>query len=126
MNVRSRIAALFALALAACSAAKDTTPHSATERLADSVMDAVTKSDMRPVLGDFVPERRAVLLDPAGVAKFHEYSARGGTFVGARDITTGPVEPLTHRLTAYYQNGSEQTITMYMNPAGKIVHFRLR
>lgn len=123
---RALSGALAVIALAGCFPVKvQHPPANAHERLADDVMNALLRDDMRPVVSDFVPERKSVLLDPSQVFRMHEYVRGDGAFLGAREV---PPPQNRHTTTRYFVamfSGADVVLEMLMTESGKIVHYRL-
>ena len=119
-----------ASALAACAACvtqrnPPKPPQNADERLADVIMGCIEAGDMRPLLGDFIPDRKPDLLNSGRVKTAHQIVAALGPFVGARVIhQERTIATRTVYLSAYFAYGDEP-ITIFYNDRGKIVHFRL-
>ena len=115
---------LAALTVAGCSAApREHAPQNGDERLADDVMYALLEDDMRPVVGDFVPERKSVLLSPRKVKQMHDLVRLAGKFLGARELKADDNSTIRY-LTASFANG-DIALTMTMDGRGKIVHYHL-
>ena len=122
----------FACAFALCAAATGCyhervaqPPQNADERTADAVMAAIFKSDMRPELSKFVPERRSELLDPKAVKTMHDYASNAGAFLGAREVSGPRSGDLTTRYFIAAFTRSDIALTITYDDSGKIVHYRL-